>query len=265
MRLADIQIVSCVFSGYRTDRDVNTYYVDLLNRLYRDTKANLCMFTNIADAFDAGIETVPVPNLQPYREMVWVDPNWQSIYHRNLGWHPRNYGLTQYSQETLVEVYLAKLGLKVEANKRFGSYLWLDAGLLNSVLGVEAHAKYNPTKFEEKFLSQMNPSQELVALRPRKFRLHKNHRPSFHGLSFNDMTKLGRNYGARPDHWYVVGGTGWLTDSVIKAIESESATVWNDLLALGRAGTEENILSVLRWKHGWTGVELEQLVSQMVG
>ena len=47
---------------------------------------------------------------------------------------------------------------------------------------------------------------------------------------------------------------------MVAQIEKEASSVWEEVLKIGRAGTEENILSVLRWKHNWNGESLEMLV-----
>jgi hypothetical protein len=74
------------------------------------------------------------------------------------------------------------------------------------------------------------------------------------------MSKVARACGATPDEHYVVGGTARVTQVMVAQIEKEASSVWEEVLKIGRAGTEENILSVLRWKHNWNGESLEMLV-----
>ncbi len=260
MNPKEMQVVSAVFSGYRPDRDVSRYYADLLNRLADTLNINLLVFTNEPSLFSGRVQTITLDNLERYRQLVWNAPDWASVYHTNLGWHPKNKHLAQYRFDRLVEVYLSKLGLKVEAHRIVGDFLWLDAGLLNSVLGLDSGRFYSLQGFERLRELWLDDHGEFTALIDRKSRLLKNHRPSFHGLSFNDMSKLARACGATPDEYYVVGGTARVTQVMVEQIEKEASSVWAEVLKLGRAGTEENILSVLRWKHKWNGEPLEKLV-----
>jgi len=260
MNPKEMQVVSAVFSGYRPDRDVSRYYADLLNRLAETLNINLLVFTNEPSLFSERVQTITINDLKRYRQLVWNDKDWESTYHTNLGWHPKNRHLAQYRFDRLVEVYLSKLGLKVEAHRMVGDFLWLDAGLLNSVLGLNSDRFYSLQGFERLRDLWRGDHGELTALIDRKSRLLKNHRPSFHGLSFNDMSKVARACGATPDEHYVVGGTARVTQVMVAQIEKEASSVWEEVLKIGRAGTEENILSVLRWKHNWNGESLEMLV-----
>lgn len=251
-----VTYASCAFFGVRPDRDRGDYYRLLLNDLAaKKGEARLVVATNRPEGFHPDIEVVHVPDLAPYRRRMWDADEPEAHVVRALGTDRRTRRLAQFSQPQMVSVYLAKTAILAELAQREGKVVWLDAGLLFSALydhNVPEHWKgYDAGLLQDR----LQPFAQATAVRMlgfrRKLRPHKLFRPHFHGLSYVDMARLARLSGTKGDGWYVAAGALVLDAAGGKLIEEEFPKVWQDLLAMGRCGTEENVLSVLRWKHGW--------------
>jgi len=267
-----LTIASLAVFGVRPDRDTRTYYRLLLNNLRSQTDLPVVVYTNEPDGFDPGIQVVFIDDYMPLATRLWDDKDWQRTYAHRLRWHPKNTGLAQFAMPHLPMVYLSKCAAMIEAARTFGDVLWLDAGLLFSVRYNHQVPPdwrgYDAAKLENELLPWLRMRQAerrpVFATIPRKWRINKNHRPTFHGLSYNDMSMLGRASGTHPDTAYVVAGAALMLPETAAVIEAEFAKVWQEMLDQGRAGTEETVLSVLRWKHRWTGVPVTEWVRRMV-
>ena len=258
-------IASCALMGFRPDRDTGRYYRLLLNDLRDKWDGPLHVATNDPAGFSEGIDLEPVPDVAALRRCLWDDERWQDEYHRRLGWHPRNHGIGQYKFPHMIEVYLAKTELMLRAAERFGEIVWLDAGLLFSVFhdhAVPDHwTGYSRPLLNEglaPWLQGFSQDRPVVATIPRKWRPLKNHRPSFHGLTFHDMGRLARQALAKPQPFYAVAGAMRLSAQDAGMIRREWPSIWQSMLDLGRAGTEETVLSVLAWRHNWHAVPLAE-------
>ncbi|MBX3110424.1 MAG: hypothetical protein KF857_00320 [Fimbriimonadaceae bacterium] len=267
-----LTIASLALFGMRPDRDTGTYYRLLLNQLRGQTDLPMVVYTNEPWGFVDGIELVTVADHVEMARKYWAAEDWQEQYAVRLRWHPKNEGLSQFSMPHLPMVYLAKCAAMTGAAKAYGDVLWLDAGLLFSVVYdhrvPEDWQGYDRDKLDKELLAWLRVRQEerkpVFATVPRKWRPNKNHRPTFHGLSFNDMSRLAQATGARADSAYVVAGAALMLPETAATIDAEFPAVWQSMLAQGRAGTEETVLSVLRWRHGWLGVSVEEWVRRMV-
>lgn len=267
-----LTIASLALFGMRPDRDTRTYYRLLLNNLRTQTDLPMVVYTNEPDGFAEGIEIVEVADHERLAEKYWPARDWQGEYAARLKWHPKNQGLAQFSMPHLPMVYLAKCAAMTEAAHTYGDVLWLDAGLLFSVLydhQVPADWQgYDSAKLENELLAWLKvrqaERQPVFATIPRKWRINKNHRPTFHGLSYNDMSRLARASQAKADKCYVVAGAALMLPETALAIDAEFRQVWQSMLDQGRAGTEETVLSVLRWRHRWLGVPVTEWVRRLV-
>ena len=258
-------IVSAAFFGLRTDRDTRAYYSTLLNQLAPIYPGPVHVFTNDPGAFGHGIEVEKVDDLGPFMAEIWPDPDWEAKVRPLLGWHRRNHRLAQWRQPRLLLPWLAKPGLVRRAAERHGPVFWLDAGLLYSVdHGHSVPAV--PVGYDEGLIyDRLLPALERAARSPvptvatvdRKGGWHKACRPTFHGLSWADMGQLARRCGARPDASHTVGAAAYWPEGWPARVIDEGRDVWRKMLGMGRIGTEETVLSVLRWKHGWDGLSTQ--------
>jgi hypothetical protein len=256
--------------GFRPDRDTGRYYRLLLNDLRAKWDGPLHVATNDPHGFDPGIDLESVNNIAALRRCLWDDDDWQDQYHRRLGWHARNHGIGQYKFPHMIEVYLAKTELMLRAAERFGEIVWLDAGLLFSVFHdhavPETWAGYDRVRLNEglgPWLDSFTHDRPVVATIPRKWRPLKNRRPSFHGLTYLDMGDLARRAETRAESFYTVAGAMRLSAADAAVIRREWPNVWGPMLDMGRAGTEETVLSVLTWRHRWHAVPLAEWMTRL--
>ena len=167
----------------------------------------------------------------------------------------------------MVGVYLAKTAIMLELASTYGKIIWLDAGLLFSVNfdhSIPTAWKGYDANLLANALQPLAEKNEILTMTvPRKSRVFKNHRPSFHGLSFNDMTKLANSSGAMPDDRYLVAGAIVLNAKNAQRIEDEFPTVWSTMLDQGRIGTEENVLSIMRWKENWPSLTVGEWMANL--
>jgi hypothetical protein len=254
-------LVSAAFFGLRSDRDTLAYYSTLLNDLAGFYPGRVIVYTNEPGAFGSRIQAERVNDLRPFMAEIWPDTDWEAQVLPLLSWHKRNRRLAQWAYPRLLLPWLAKLGLVKAAAQRHGPVFWLDAGLLYSVdHGRSVPARpvgYDPARVSRLLLPALaeaaGSTVPTVATVPRKGGWLKSWRPTFHGLSRRDMARLARRCGAAPDDRYTVGAVAyWPSDWPVRVID-EGADVWRKMLDMGRIGTEETVLSVLRWKHGWHG------------
>lgn len=265
-----LTLASCALIGFRPDRDTGRYYRLLLNDLRAKWDGPLHVTTNEPAGFAKGIELESVTDIAALRKCLWDNDRWENDYHLRLGWHPRNHGIGQYKFSHMIEVYLAKTELMLRAAERFGEIVWLDAGLLFSVFHdhqlPESWSGYDRALLNEDLLPWLNRfpgDRPVVATIPRKWRPLKNHRPSFHGLTYHDMGKLARQSGVKTQPFYTVAGAMRLTAEDAALIRREWPAIWSQMLAQGRAGTEETVLSVLAWRHHWHAVPLAEWMTRV--
>jgi hypothetical protein len=258
-------VVSCAFFGERTDRDPRAYYTPLLADFAAKSKATVIVYTNDPAAFPAHVETRLLDSVGPLVQRLWPDPNWQAIYTRNLQWHTKNQRMAQARHPSLGGIYLAKTALLQETLEEFGDVLWLDAGFLFSVYHDHtvppAWAGYDPKRIESELIPMINRARKVkapfVALKPRKSEFWKNHRPTFNGMSYSGMERLARKFSARTDGFYTMAGMLYAEQSMARALRAEFSQIWKAVIDSGQIGTEENVMSVLRWKYRWPGLPLD--------
>lgn len=265
-----LTLASCALIGFRPDRDTGRYYRLLLNDLRAKWDGPLHVATNEPAGFDPGINLQTVTDVAALRRCLWDDDQWQEEYHRRLGWHPRNYGIGQYKFPHMIEVYLAKTELMLRAAEQYGEIVWLDAGLLFSVFHDHAvpddWTGYDRDRLNQglsPWLDRFHRDRPVVATIPRKWRPLKNHRPSFHGLTYHDMGGLAHRAQAKPLPFYTVAGAMRLSAQDAALIRREWPAIWADMLGMGRAGTEETVLSVLAWRHNWHPVPLAEWMTRV--
>lgn len=258
-----VTFASCAFFGFRPDRDHGEYYRLLLNDLAaKKGGARLVVATNRPEGFHPGIEIIHVPDITPYRRRLWDVADPAATVTRILGANRRNRRLAQYSQPQMISVYLAKTAILAELAQKEGKVVWLDAGLLFSVLYDHAVPDHWRGYDEGLLRDELQPFAQANAVRllsfRRKLRPHKLFRPHFHGLSYVDMARLARGVGAKADNWYVAAGAMVLDAKAGKLIEEEFPQVWQNVIETCRCGTEETVLSILRWKHAWPADPFER-------
>ncbi|MFZ4508148.1 MAG: hypothetical protein ACOYON_10695 [Fimbriimonas sp.] len=265
-------IVSAAFFGYRSDRETGRYYRLLLNDFVEKTGHPVLVYTNEPTGFHPLIKTQFVDDLNPYIRRIWPDPEWQERYRTALAWHSRNQRLAQASNPKLAAVYLSKLALFTDALENLDEALWLDAGLLFSVYSghevPDSSPGYSLERIESQFIPMLRGHREngtpLVATIPRRWNLLKNHRPQFHGMSYNDMSKLAQTCRCSAQNYYVVSGLFYFPKAQMKSVSEEFGEVWNEILKANRVGTEENVMSILSWRHGYDHLPMRDWV-QMLG
>ncbi|MBS1707616.1 MAG: hypothetical protein JSS65_02715 [Armatimonadetes bacterium] len=257
-----VTLASCAFFGVRKDREPEKYYRLLLNDLAKKKgAARLVVATNDPTDFDPAIEVVLVTSIDEYRKRIWdVDDPDQEVV-RLFDWSWRNTRLDEYQMPGLVSVYLAKSAITCELARRFGKIVWLDAGLLFSVVYdhrvPEVWEGYSQERLEHRLQPLAHESTSLFVAIPRQWRLFKNNRPHFHGLSYNDMARFARAAGTLPDDTYTAAGAMVLDAATAAQMETEMARDWRLMTEMGRCGTEENALSVFRWRNRLPGMDLK--------
>ncbi|MFN3730046.1 MAG: hypothetical protein ACK4XJ_10070 [Fimbriimonadaceae bacterium] len=260
------RIFSCALFGLRPERDRHHYYRLLLNDLATKTNLPIIVATNQPEAFDRKINTIHVTSVEAWSEQIWPASShaMDAIARSYLGWHRKNQRLYQYQNPQVVRAYLAKTALIAYAAKRYGSLLWLDAGFLFSA--VYDHTVptnwvgYSPKKIESRLIPLLTGKEErvLVTTYPRKKRFLRQFRPDFHGMSYRCMNRLARAANATPTDHYTLAPLLYFPKGSAETLLDEFREVWQKMLGLKRLGTEENVLSVLRWRHGWDGMSTEQ-------
>ena len=265
-------IVSAAFFGYRSDRDTGRYYRLLLNDFVEKTGHPVLVYTNEPTGFHPLITTQFVDDLSPYIRRIWPDPEWQERYRAALAWHSRNQRLAQASNPKLAAVYLSKMALFTDALEDCDEALWVDSGLLFSAYYghevPEVYRGYSVERIQSQFLPSLRASRDagkpLFATLPRRWNILKNHRPQFHGMSFNDMKALAKVSQCQDQDYYIFGGLFYVPRSHANTITSEFGEIWNHILSANRVGTEENVMSVLSWRHNYPRIPIRQWI-QMLG
>lgn len=119
---------------------------------------------------------------------------------------------------------------------------------------------YSPKKIESRLIPLLTGKEErdLVTTYPRKKRFLRQFRLDFHGMSYRCMNRLARAANATPTDHYTLAPLLYFPKGSAETLLDEFREVWQKMLGLKRLGTEENVLSVLRWRHGWDGMSTEQ-------
>lgn len=270
--ISELPLVSGAFFGLRHDRDSYSYYSKLLANLAEQSGQRLTVFTNEPDRLDPGLNCLHVPSLEPYVRSVWDVDDWKLRYHKALERHKRNLTSAQYLYPDLPAMYLAKVPLMCEAAKTHGACLWIDAGLLFSTHfdhkvpnhDVGYHAESLRDRFFPAAQNLADLSHVFVSHFTRKYKLFRNNVPRFHGSSHRDMDAYATKLGLVPDMTYVAAGVFYVHASAADSLLNEFRDAWRVLIDMGGIGTEENVLSALRWRHGWPGLGVNEWVEQMV-
>lgn len=268
---ADYAYATCALFGYRPDRDRQGYYRLLVNQLAEVADRKIVAATNEPSFLDPKIDAFKVDDLDTWAKKLWDADDRDGHVRRLVGWHPQNLAATIYTNPTLVAMYLAKTAILLELAERHGDILWLDAGLFFShVYGHEVPdgwKGYDPERMQAKldpvvrrFQAQGVPA---MATFHRKRKLFRGDRPHFHTLSFHDMTRLAEKIGATSGREYVTAPVIFLPAAWVPRLREDFRQAWAAMVELGRMGTEENILSVLMWKHQWPGLTVEGWIDLM--
>lgn len=250
-------IATSALFGFRPERDSKGYYRLLLNELAEHTDLRIVAATNDPSQLSPRIETVIVENLDDWADRIWKVPNRDEEVRRLAGWHSSNRKRDLFQQPHLVSVYLAKIALWCEIGRRVGPCVWLDAGLVFSVCYdhdvPEGWRGYDPDKLKNEFLPfAARHDKPCLTHFPRRRRWFQEGRPHFHGMSYRAMDQLARLSNARPDDKCAAAAVMSLPDGYADPVQTEFTETWHRMVGLGQIGTEENILTVMRWRHGWS-------------
>jgi len=253
-----VTIASCAFFGVRQNRDAEGYYRLLLNDLARKKgAARMVVATNEPAGFDSSIEILHVPDFDLYRRRIWDCEDFESKVVDLFSWSWRNSRLEVCRMPRLVSIYLAKTAICCEMAREAGKVVWLDAGLLfSAVYGHQVPRSwqgYSQARLAEKLQPFAADRSAEFIIFPRRCQIFKNKRPHFHGLSYDDMSQLARSAGTRPDKFYTAAGAMVLDASAAALMEAELPNLWRLVTDMGKCSTEENILSLFRWRHGVPG------------
>jgi hypothetical protein len=251
--------VSLAFFDLRKDRDTRTYYSYLLENFAVAYPGRLVVFTNDAGVFSSEMETRELADLEPLLMNIWPEPNWRDIYRSNLAQNPRNSNLLQYQFPDLLLPWFSKISLIQKMLRELPEVIWIDAGLLFSVDHRHSIPEPLPSYDQARITECLPPVLKrgrdancpILAGIPRTFRLTKVKRPHFHGMSYMDMGRAATGFTASARNDYIVGGAGYWPQSALSVLNHEVRAAWQAIRALERVGTEENILTLLAWKHGW--------------
>lgn len=261
-------IATCALFGFRPERDEKGYYQLLLNDLADRTGVEIIAATNDPSRLHPRIETIKVDGLDSWADLIWKVDRRDDEVRRLAGWHSSNRKRDLYQQPHLVSVYLAKIALWCEMGRRVGPCVWLDAGLVFSVCcdhDVPSDWKgYEPDLVENQFLPYVTSHRSPCLTHfPRRRRFLQEGRPHFHGMSYRAMDQLARQSGARPDDKCAAAAVMTLPDGFADAVQDEFTETWHRMVALGQIGTEENILTVMRWKHGWESLSHDEWLQKL--
>lgn len=253
-----MQIVSGAFFGIRPDRDAMGYYREALRSLAEASSAPIRVFTNDVSQLDPRLDRVTIESMAEVRRRLVDAPDWEAEYRRRLAWHPKNTRLAQYQMVGLPDMYAGKMQLLLESCSPAGAF-WIDAGLPFSVYYGHSVPAAWPGYSRERvdgvlrpFLLRANDEGRVVLTQFRfKRRLHKLFRPTFHGLSAVDMLRLAKRVGAKPDGYYCAACCQLIPASEAEQVRRDFQEIWQAMWDMGRAGTEETILTVMRWKRGY--------------
>lgn len=267
----DYAYATCALFGYRPDRDRQGYYRLLVNQLAEVADRPIVAATNDRSQLSAKVDAFEVSDLDTWARKLWDVSDRDAQVRKLVGWHPNNLAATIYTNPTLVAMYLAKTAILLELAERHGDILWLDAGLFFShVYGHQVpegwkgydpelmHAKLDPVV--RQFQARGVPA---FATFKRKRKLFCGDRPHFHTLSYNDMSRLADQVGAPSGRDYVTAPVIFLPAACVPKLREDFINAWSKMAGLGRMGTEENILSVLMWKHQWPGLTVEDWIALM--
>jgi hypothetical protein len=267
----DYSYATCALFGYRPDRDRLGYYRLLLNQLAEVTDRPIVAASNDPSQLSSRIQCMEAGDLDRWARQLWDVPDRDEQVRKLVGWNSQNLAATIYTNPTLVAMYLAKTAILFELAERHGDILWLDAGLFFShVYGHDVPSGwrgYDPelltTRVDATVKAYQAKGEPAFATFRRKRKLFRGDRPHFHTLSYNDMTRLGEAIGAPSGRDYVTAPVIYFPAARVKEIRDEFRHTWAEMVGLGRMGTEENVFSVMKWKHNWPGLTVEEWISLM--
>lgn len=250
------RLVSAAFFGIRPDRDTQGYYRDALKELVAAYPGEAIVLTNDLGQFpELAVEAFFVDDYGKYAREVWPSPDLER-YRQNASKSRGGRKNAQSSKPELSLVWLAKTVLAMDDAVMNGPVWWVDAGLRNSMYGV-GRARYIEAGLVQEGERLVSGGQECFATIERKPRAARPWRHDFHGANRWEMERLARRFGVtQTDEQHVVGGMMFLTRDVADTVLMEFGEVWQTMLDMGIAGTEETVLSVLRWKYGWSAQDL---------
>ena len=259
MLAAGFTFASCALFGNRPDRDEHGYYHLLLNNLAEVCDVPLVVATNEPAAFHPRIETVRVEDLHEWSSRIWDPLDQDEVVIRLLQWHRKNRKLAQFAEPHLIGVYLAKMALLFDIASRHGDVVWIDAGLVFSAVyhhsvpgdwrGYDRHVI--ETRLMPRIAEQRATNKPMVTTFRRRRKLFHTHKPHFQGMSYDGMESLARRIGAVPDDDYTAAAMLYLPGDLASQTQSQFKDVWAEMVRMGRMGTEETVLTELRWKNGW--------------
>jgi hypothetical protein len=261
-------IATCALFGFRPERDQKGYYRHLLNDLADRSDVQIVAATNDPSQLSPRIRTVQVDQLDPWADRIWNVSNRDETVRRLAGWHSSNKKRDLYQQPHLVGVYLAKIALWCEIARQVGPCVWLDAGLVFSVCYdhdvPQGWKGYDAELLRERFIPYSGSQSEPVLTHfSRRRRWFQEGRPHFHGMSYRAMDQLAHRSGAKPDDRCAAAAVMVMPGGRCDEFQDEFREVWHRSVEMGQIGTEENVLTVQRWKHGWKSHSHDEWLSML--
>lgn len=181
--------------------------------------------------------------------------------------------MPQYEKPELNALYLAKLGLIDAAVRAYGDILWLDAGYLFSQKYrhqvPEGWKGYDRAGLDALLGGTMadyaRRGRPYLSGFYRKPRWYKPRKEFLHGATWSQMSRLARHFHARRDRIYVNASLLFIPGAYWRERYPFLVEIWKFMEAQGIPGTEENVLSVLRWVDGLDTFSVEDGPDYMLG
>ena len=271
--MAGVTCVTAMFFGIRSDRPDDYYLRPLRDFFARVTEsdAKFVIATNKGNGprFDSwrGIADVIERDLDTLVAEVWSDPNWIETYRRLLARNPTHRNSAQGINPRLIGTYLAKYPLlREQIDAGAEAALWFDAGHWISWGLNHDHGRYQ-SSIQDGVTGARLAERVLAASRR-------------HGISgMLGFPGGGAHSFHMPIAWmkdYWDGGDGgigplfmgsfWLVHrDQIGILMRELKEKWALLLEDGKAGCDENALTLAAWRHNWHGAPYAQWVEFFKG
>lgn len=150
------------------------------------------------------------------------------------------------------------------ATEEFGDVLWLDG---HHLLHGEIQGPVSPAKIEKELLPWLRVRQAerlpVWATRPRNWWANSEESSGV-GLTYDDMTDLARACEIRPGSGYVCPAAALVLPETAKVIAEEFEGIKQRLTSRWPRGDEATVLSILRWRHRWLGVDAYEWARRLV-
>ncbi len=246
--MAKLAIASSAFLNIRDDRPAEYYLRPLTDFCKAVTDPHVDITVASEDDLDIPNARNLKCNLDELIQNVWPDRDWKRKYHEMIAKNPTHCQSAQAKYERLIAVYLSKIPLMQMAleSQSADAVLWMDAG---HWVSVECEGRL------ERYAGVPRVGENVSAT---IVRLAEKHGVLGCGIPlggehFHMPMSWMREYACRDGPLWTGAFCLIHRNSMTKFFRSVCDS-WRCLMDAGRAGTEENAMTISSWRVGWSSI-----------